>query len=199
MSPPSPSFPFLWFSELGQTVLLTSGFGLLWFPSQWVLTLAMLEDPGGNGNPLQYSCLENPTDRGAWWITVHRVAKSHVSLFAPKYTHTCLRNTSLSTALYLGSITLSEVLSWSRLFWKSTPVYTGGHSVLITTVFRHFWLRWEFFLMLQPHIKNNEGNLALRMPPTPTPITLTRAAVPAGTWNIWNSPSVTESQSPVIE
>ena len=31
---------------------------------------------GGNGNPLQYSCLENPMDRGAWWATVHRVAKS---------------------------------------------------------------------------------------------------------------------------
>ena len=29
----------------------------------------------GNGNPLQYSCLENPTDRGAQWATVHRVAK----------------------------------------------------------------------------------------------------------------------------
>ena len=32
---------------------------------------------GGHGNPLQYSCLENPMDRGAWWATVHRVAKSH--------------------------------------------------------------------------------------------------------------------------
>ena len=31
---------------------------------------------GGNGNPLQYSCLENPKDGGAWWATVHRVAKS---------------------------------------------------------------------------------------------------------------------------
>ena len=31
---------------------------------------------GGHGNPLQYSCLENPKDRGAWWATVHRVAKS---------------------------------------------------------------------------------------------------------------------------
>ena len=31
---------------------------------------------GGNGNPLQYSCLENPMDRGAWWVTVHRVRKS---------------------------------------------------------------------------------------------------------------------------
>ena len=32
--------------------------------------------PGeGNGNPLQYSCLENSMDRGAWWATVHGVAK----------------------------------------------------------------------------------------------------------------------------
>ena len=30
---------------------------------------------GGNGNLLQYSCLENPTDSGAWWATVHGVAK----------------------------------------------------------------------------------------------------------------------------
>ena len=31
---------------------------------------------GGPGNPLQYSCLENTMDRGVWWATVHRVAKS---------------------------------------------------------------------------------------------------------------------------
>ena len=31
---------------------------------------------GGHGKPLQYSCLENPLDRGAWWAMVHRVAKS---------------------------------------------------------------------------------------------------------------------------
>ena len=30
---------------------------------------------GGHGNPLQYSCLENPMDRRAWWAKVHRVAK----------------------------------------------------------------------------------------------------------------------------
>ena len=33
---------------------------------------------GGNGYPLQYSCLENPMDRGAWWARVHRVAKSRI-------------------------------------------------------------------------------------------------------------------------
>ena len=37
--------------------------------------------PGeGNGNPLQYSCLENPRDGGAWWATVHGVAKSQTQL-----------------------------------------------------------------------------------------------------------------------
>ena len=37
--------------------------------------------PGeGNGNPLQYSCLRNPMDRGAWWAVVHGVAKSRTQL-----------------------------------------------------------------------------------------------------------------------
>ena len=34
----------------------------------------------GNGNPLQYSCPENPMDRGAWWATVHGVAMSQTGL-----------------------------------------------------------------------------------------------------------------------
>ena len=34
----------------------------------------------GNGTPLQYSCLENPIDRGAWWAAVHGVAKSRTRL-----------------------------------------------------------------------------------------------------------------------
>ena len=36
--------------------------------------------PGeGNGNPLQYSCLGNPTDRVPWWATVHRIEESDVT------------------------------------------------------------------------------------------------------------------------
>ena len=34
---------------------------------------------GGHGNPLQYSCLENPMDRGAWWGTVHEVTESDMT------------------------------------------------------------------------------------------------------------------------
>ena len=35
---------------------------------------------GGNGNPLQYSCLGNSMDRGDWWVTVHGVTKSQTLL-----------------------------------------------------------------------------------------------------------------------
>ena len=45
---------------------LTSGWGR--FPEE------------GNGNPFQYSCLENPMDREAWWTTVHGVTKSQTRL-----------------------------------------------------------------------------------------------------------------------
>ena len=42
----------------------------------WVLDLAQGLSGEGNGTPLQYSCLENPIDGGAWWATVHGVTKS---------------------------------------------------------------------------------------------------------------------------
>ena len=47
----------------------------------------------GNGNPLQYSCLENPMDRGAWRATVHGVAQSWTQLkWLSMQRHSCLRN-----------------------------------------------------------------------------------------------------------
>ena len=35
---------------------------------------------GGNGNPVQYSCLENPSDRGVWWALSHKVAQTRTRL-----------------------------------------------------------------------------------------------------------------------
>ena len=46
----------------------------------WVRSLEGRSPGGGHGNPLQYSCLENPMDRGAWWATVHGIAKSRTQL-----------------------------------------------------------------------------------------------------------------------
>ena len=49
--------------------------------SDFDIHIHLVRSPGGgHGNPLQYSCLENPMDRGAWWATVHRVAKSRTGL-----------------------------------------------------------------------------------------------------------------------
>ena len=49
----------------------------------WVGSLGWERSPGvGNGNPLQYSCLGNPMDRGVWRATVHGVAKSQTRLSA---------------------------------------------------------------------------------------------------------------------
>ena len=42
----------------------------------------------GNGNPLQYFCLKNSTDRGVWWASVHGVAKSRTWLNKSQHTHT---------------------------------------------------------------------------------------------------------------
>ena len=45
---------------------------------------ALGKSPGErNGNPLQYSCLGNPMDRGAWWATVHTVSKKSLVGYSP--------------------------------------------------------------------------------------------------------------------
>ena len=54
----------------------------------------------GNGNPLQYSCLENPMDRGAWWSAVHGVAKSR-TWWATNTSHRPSKYDSLITEIWI--------------------------------------------------------------------------------------------------
>ena len=56
---------------------------------------------GGHGNPLQYSCLENPTDREAWWATGHGVTKSP----------TCLKRLNTHTAYHEKNISFKLSIS----------------------------------------------------------------------------------------
>ena len=59
----------------------------------------------GNGTPLQYSCLENPMDRGAWWTAVHGISKSRTRL--SDFTFTLYFH-----ALEKETATHSSVLAW---------------------------------------------------------------------------------------
>ena len=74
--------------------------------------------PGrGHGNPLQYSCLENPMDRGAWWATVHGLTKRWAALKRLS-AHTCVPDALnhvggwFSESLYL--MKASPVRSWLK-------------------------------------------------------------------------------------
>jgi len=52
-----------------------------------IQSLGLVDPPrGGNDNPLQYSCLENPMDRGDWQATAHRVTESNTTEHARIYT-----------------------------------------------------------------------------------------------------------------
>ena len=70
-------------------------------------------DGEGNGTPLQYSCLGNPMDRGAWWAAVHGVAKSWTRL--SDFTFTFHLH-----ALEKAMATHSSVLAW-RIPWMEEP------------------------------------------------------------------------------
>ena len=60
--------------------------------------------PGeGNGNPLQYSYLENPMDRGAWWATVHGVSKSRTRLSNFTFTFTFISEFSKVTGYKINT------------------------------------------------------------------------------------------------
>ena len=97
-------------------------------------------------NPLQYSCLENPMDRGAWWATVHRVAKSWTWLKGLSM-HACTRKgNSYLMQRYLLTLWLLF------LIW----VYKGSHykNVLLSlewlTISKIYWfcISTTFFFYL---------------------------------------------------
>ena len=96
----------------------------------WLCFSVCLPSDGGEGNgtPLQYSCLENPVDRGAWWAAVHGVAKRVTQL--SNFTFTFLFH-----ALEKEMATHSSVLAW-RIPGKLEP---GGMTSMGLHRVRHYW------------------------------------------------------------
>ena len=71
--------------------------------------------PGeGHGNPLQYSCLENPMDRGAWWVTVQGATKSWTQLRARVHTHTHTHTLKLQLRQTIMTIRQQQLSSFQK-------------------------------------------------------------------------------------
>ena len=94
--------------------------------------------PGeGGGNPLQYSCLENPIDRGAWWATVYGVTKSQTRLSTFSTTINIFRvmiftdNTSKFTLRKNTHIKHFQIFKWQcsqglvPRYWVGQKVHSG--------------------------------------------------------------------------
>ena len=84
---------------------------------------------GGHGNPLQCSCLENPMDRGAWWVEVLRVTKSWTWLnwlSTHKFCHGCSTFMTSSKPNYLPKAPTPNII-WLEIaskyaFWTNTNI-----------------------------------------------------------------------------
>ena len=118
--------------------------------------------PGeGNGNPLQYSCLENPKDRGALLATVHGVAKSQT--WQSDFTF---------TMRHIGSWFPSQWLNQQPLYWKCRVLATGppGKSLSLFNN-SYFSVRFHFLTDLMLEHCYSQGrhpspfSLLMRFPP----------------------------------
>ena len=134
---------------------------------------------GGHGNPLQYSCLENPMDRRIWQGTVHRVQKSQTQL-KQLSTH---RLVHIPYTYLLSSVQFSWVQSLSCVWLFATPWITARQASLsitnswsslrLTSIesvmpSSHLILRCPLFLLppIPPSIKvfSNESTLCMKWP-----------------------------------
>ena len=113
--------------------------------------------PGeGNGTPLQYSCLENPMDRGARWATVHGVTKSRkwLSDFTLHiytlllYTHTHIHMYTHKLSLFF--LTISVILA---LMWKFEP-HRDIWGIWLKSIDVEYFLIDSFGILFDPWLYN---------------------------------------------
>ena len=88
---------------------------------------------GGNGNPLQYSCLENPMDRGAWWATIRGVTRNwtqlgtHICMYM--YLHCTCVPTHLHVTIYSWPLNKTD---WGTNHQQSKKAAYNSQSTLPT-------------------------------------------------------------------
>ena len=98
--------------------IFSSGFKKI----NWIISFCMYKSREGNGNPLQYSCLENPMGGGAWWAAVHGVAKSRLipSSFTP--------SNSSRVSLIIDTRIFSFILPFRSFFSFHFYISSSVHS-----------------------------------------------------------------------
>ena len=98
------------------------------------------DSPGeGNGNPLQYSCLENSMDGGAWWATVYGVAKCWTLLSDFTFTFTLLRDSMWEFRYGRGR----------RRQWNMGPIFFFSviHIVIYLLFFSFIFISWRLITL----------------------------------------------------
>ena len=117
--------------------------------------------PGvGNGNPLQYTCLENSMDRGAWWATVHGIAKSQ----------TWLSNWGLNILLcaymtiYLPILLLMALCSFQILTVRNNATMNSVVHVVFLVFFFFFSIAKSCPSLCEPMDCNTAGSSVLHCP-----------------------------------
>ena len=118
----------------------------------------------GNGNPLQYSCLENPMDGKAWWAAVHRVAKNQTRLSNFTFTfhfHALAKEMATLSSTLAWRIPGTEAWwaavygvrqSWTRLKWLSSRGSSlTSEPMLLTTCFIDCCKNENICLLLKSH------------------------------------------------
>ena len=100
----------------------------------WATSLSCIGE--GNGNPLQYSCLENPRDRGAWWAAVYGVTQSR----------TRLTRLSSSSGPW-KSFTVS--LGWKQSLKKYLACFKKQSLKKVFSMFKRFRKLWDIYSFFQ--------------------------------------------------
>ena len=113
----------------------------------------------GNSNPLQYSCLENSMDRGAWWVTVHGVAKTWIQL--SDYTFTFRKPIPQPCSfIYILSIGFPGGTSGKELTSQCRRRKRHGFDPWVRKIpWRRAWQRTSVFLPGESHGQRSLGGL----------------------------------------
>ena len=100
-----------------------------------------------NGNPLQYSCLKNPMGRGAWWATVHGVAKSRTRVSDFTSLHLCAIHLWASSCL--GASSLTQPLPFQFL-WLSSQDSTVSITTFTLSGWGTYYQMFPTYMLHQP-------------------------------------------------